>query len=224
MAYENYVQVAWSLGTPISADRLQQMTENIQQVKDATDDNPRGVVKIKEVSTAVTSNSMNTFTEIINLKNEGSGNPDNSVTLPGSRYVKLTLTFPGIKVSAPGQEDSVYILRVSQGSNANTANTLYQWKISQPIHTFLDASATASPSVATNTQIRSSSYPSYFGAGSYSFVTTTGTGITGSNGSGVFNVEIYRDSGNSAANPSTFVIPCNESKMQFYIEDVGGQG
>lgn len=222
MAYENYVQVAWSLGTPISADRLQQMTENIQQVKDATDDNPRGIIKIKEVSTAVTSNSMDTYTEIINLKNEGSGNPDNSVTLPGSRYVKLTLTFPGIKVSAPGQEDSVYILRVSQGSNANTANTLYQWKISQPIHTFLDASAGV-PTTA-NTQIRSSSYPSYFGAGSYSFITTTGTGITGSNGSGVFNVEIYRDSGNSAANPSTFVIPCNESKMQFYIEDVGGQG
>lgn len=222
MAYENYVQVAWTLGTPISGDRLQQMTENIQQVKDATDDNPRGVVKIKEVSTAVTSNSMNVFTEIINLKNEGSGNPDNSVTLPGSRYVKLTLTFPGIKVSAPGQEDSVYILRVSQGSNANTANTLYQWKISQPIHTFLDASAGV-PTTA-NTQIRSSSYPSYFGAGSYSFITTTGTGIAGSNGSGVFNVEIYRDSGNSAANPSTFVIPCNESKMQFYIEDVGGQG
>lgn len=222
MAYENYVQVAWTLGTPISADRLQQMTENIQQVKDATDDNPKGVIKIKEVATAVTSNSMNVFTEIINLKNEGSGNPDNSVTLPGSRYVKLTLTFPGIKVSAPGQEDSVYILRVSQGSNANTANTLYQWKISQPIHTFLDASAGV-PTTA-NTQIRSSSYPSYFGAGSYSFITTTGTGITGSNGSGVFNVEIYRDSGNSAANPSTFVIPCNESKMQFYIEDVGGQG
>jgi len=223
MAYENYVQVAWTLGTPISADRLQQMTENIQQVKDATDDNPRGLIKIKEVTTAVTTNSMDAYSEIINLKNEGSGNPDNSVTLPGSRYVKLTLTFPGIKVSTPGQEDSVYLLRVSQGSNANTATTLYTWKISQPIHTFLDASTTSPPTTA-NTQIRGSSFPSYFGAGSYSFVTTTGTGITGANGSGVFNVEIYRDSGNSAANPSTFVIPCNESKMQFYIEDIGGQG
>jgi hypothetical protein len=223
MAYENYVQVAWTLGTPISADRLQQMTENIQQVKDATDDNPRGLIKIKEVTTAVTTNSMDAYSEIINLKNEGSGNPDNSVTLPGSRYVKLTLTFPGIKVSTPGQEDSVYLLRVSQGSNANTATTLYTWKISQPIHTFLDASAGV-PANTSVTQIRGSSFPSYFGAGSYSFVTTTGTGITGANGSGVFNVEIYRDSGNSAANPSTFVIPCNESKMQFYIEDIGGQG
>lgn len=223
MAYENYTQVSWSLGTPITGDRLQQMTENIQQVKDATDDNPRGVIKIKEVTGAVTSNSMNSYVEIINLKNEGAGNPDNSVTLPASRYVKLTLTFPGIKVAAPGQEDSVFILRVSQGSNANTANTLYLWKISQPIHTFLDASTTSPPTVS-NTQIRGSSHPVYFGAGSYSFITTTGAGITGSNGSGVFNVEVYRDSGNSAANPSTFVIPCNESKMQFYIEDVGGQG
>ena len=169
-----------------------------------------------------TSNTMNSYVEIINLKNEGSGNPDNSVTLPGSRYIKVNLTFPGIKVSAPGQEDSVYILRVSQGSNANTATTLYSWKISQPIHTFLDASA-GTPTTA-NTQIRGSSFPSYFGAGSYSFITTSGTGITGSNGTGVFNVEIYRDSGNSAANPSAFIIPCNESKMQLYVEDVGGQG
>lgn len=222
MAYENYVQVSWTNATPISADRLQQVTENIQQVKDATDDNPRGLIKIKEITSPVTSNTMNSYVEIINLKNEGSGNPDNSVTLPGSRYIKVNLTFPGIKVSAPGQEDSVYILRVSQGSNANTATTLYSWKISQPIHTFLDASAGA-PTTA-NTQIRGSSFPSYFGAGSYSFVTTSGTGITGSNGTGVFNVEIYRDSGNSAANPSTFIIPCNESKMQLYVEDVGGQG
>lgn len=223
MAYENYTQVAWTYGTPITADRLQQMTENIQQVKDATDDNPRGLVKIKEISSSLTYNTMNTYHEIINLKNEGSGNPDNSVTLPASRYVRLSLTFPGIKVSTPGQEDSVFILRLSQGNPANTATTLYQWKISQPIHTFLDASATASPTTS-NTQVRGSSFPNYFGTGTYSFVTTTSTGITGSNGSGVFNVEIYRDSGNSAANPSTFIIPCNESKMQLYIEDIGGQG
>lgn len=223
MAYENYIQVAWTNATPISADRLQQMTENIQQVKDATDDNPRGLIKIKEVSTSVTSNTMDSYVEIINLKDEGSGNPNNSVTLPASRYIKVNLTFPGIKVTAPGQEDAIYLLRVSQGSNANTATTLYTWKINQPIHTFLDASTTNPPTTA-NTQVKSSSYPTYFGAGSYSFITTTGTGITGSNGSGVFNVEIYRDSGNSAANPSTFIIPCNESKMQFYVEDIGGQG
>jgi len=223
MAYENYTQVAWTYGTPITGDRLQQMSENIQQVKDATDDNPRGLIKIKEVTSNLTYSDMDTYHEIINLKNEGSGNPDNSVTLPESRYVRLTVTFPGIKVTTGGQEDSVYILRVSQGNPANTATTLYQWKIGQPIHTFLDASSNASPTTS-NTQVRSASYPNYFGAGAYSFVTTTGTGITGSNGSGVFNIEIYRDSGNSAANPSTFIIPCAESKMQFYIEDIGGQG
>lgn len=223
MAYENYTQVSWTAGTPITGDRLQQMSENIQQVKDATDDNPRGLIKIKEISSSLTYNTMDTYHEIINLKNEGSGNPDNSVTLPASRYIRLSLTFPGIKVSTPGQEDSVFILRLSQGNPANTATTLYQWRISQPIHTFLDASAGASPGTS-NTQVRGSSFPVYFGTGTYSFVTTTSTGITGSNGTGVFNVEIYRDSGNSAANPSTFIVPCNESKMQLYIEDIGGQG
>jgi hypothetical protein len=223
MAYENYTQVSWTVATPITADRLQQMTENIEQVKDATDDNPKGLIKIKEITSSLTYNTMNTYHEIVNLKNEGSGNPDNSVTLPASRYVKITLNFPGIRVAAPGQEDSVFILRVSQGNPANTANTLCLWKISQPIHTYLDAS-TASPPTIANTTIRGSSHPSYFGAGSYSFITTTESGITGSNGSGVFNVEVYRDSGNSAANPSTFIIPCNESKMQLLVEDVGGQG
>lgn len=223
MAYENYTQVAWTVATPITADRLQQMTENIQQVKDATDDNPKGLIKIKEFTTSISHNTMNSFHEIINLKNEGAGNPDNSVALPASRFVKITLNFPGIKINQAGQEDSVFILRVSQGNPANTANTLCQWKISQPVHTFLDASTTNLPATA-NTQVRSTSHPSYFGAGSYSIVTTTGAGITGTDGSGVFNVEIYRDSGNSAANPSTFIIPCNESKMQLLAEDVGGQG
>jgi hypothetical protein len=223
MAYENYTQVSWTVATPITADRLQQMTENIQQVKDATDDKPQGLIKIKEITSSLTYNTMNTYHEIINLKNEGSGNPDYSATLPASRYAKITLNFPGIKIASPGQEDSVFILRVSQGNPANTANTLCLWKISQPIHTYLDASTVSSPTVA-NTTIRSASHPSYFGAGSYSIITTTESGITGSNGSGVFNVEIYRDSGNSIENPSTFVIPCNESKMQLLIEDVGGQG
>jgi hypothetical protein len=224
MAYENYTQVAWTPATPITADRLQQMSENTQQVKDATDDNPKGLVKIKEITTSITYNTMNTYHEIINLKNEGGGNPDNSVALPASRYVKITLNFPGIRINQAGQEDSVFILRVSQGNPANTANTVCLWKISQPIHTFLDASTTNPPTTANNHQVRSTSHPSYFGAGSYSIVTTTATGITGSDGSGVFNVEIYRDSGNSAANPSTFIIPCNESKMQLLAEDVGGQG
>lgn len=222
MAYENYTQVSWTVGTPITADRLQQMSENTQQVKDATDDNPRGLIKLKEISTNITYNSMNTYHEIINLKNEGSGNPNNSVSLGASRYIRVSLTFPGIKVTTAGQEDSIYILRVSQGDPADTADTLCQWKIHQPIHTYLDASATASPSIASNSLVRSSAHPIYFGAGGYSFVTTTGAGISAS--TGTFNVEIYRDSGNSAANPSTFIIPCSESKMQLYVEDIGGQG
>jgi hypothetical protein len=221
MAYENYTQVSWNNGTPITADRLQQMSDNTQQVKDATDDNPRGLIKIKEVATNISHNTMNTYHEIISLKNEGSGNPNNSVSLGPSRYIKVTLTFPGIKISAPGQEDSVYFLRVSQGNPASTADTLCSWRMAQPIHTYLDASATASPTTA-NTTVRSGGAPVYFGAGSYSFVTTTGAGISAA--TGTFNVEIYRDSGNSTANASTFVIPCSESKMQLYVEDIGGLG
>lgn len=219
MAYENYTQVSWTSGTPITADRLQQMSENTQQVKDATDDNPRGLIKIKEVTSALTYSDMDTNHEIISLKNEGGG-IDNSVTLPASRYVRLNLIFPGIQVSAAGQEDSIYILKLTQGNLSGVPTSLYNWKISQPIHTYLSAATTASPTVS-NTAIRSSIV---FGAGTYTFVMTTGTGIAGTNGTGVFNVQIYRDSGASANNASTFSIPCNEMKMQFYVEDIGGQG
>jgi hypothetical protein len=224
MAYENYTQVSWTPATPITADRLQQMSENTQQVKDATDDVPRGVIKLKEVTGSLTYNSMNTYHEIVNLKNEGAGNPNNSVTLPASRYARITLNFPGIKISTPGQEDSVFMLKLTQGNISAAPTTLYTWRISQPIHTYLDGSA-ATPTTTANHLIRGSSFPSYFGAGTYSHVIATGGGISGSAGTGIFNIEIQRDSGNSAANPSTFVIPCGESsKMQMYLEDIGGQG
>lgn len=219
MAYENYTQVAWTLGTPITSDRLQQMSENTQQVKEATDDNPRGLIKIKEVTNQLSFATMDTDHEIISLKNEGSG-VDNSVTLPASRYIRLNLNFPGIQVSSPGQEDATYLLKLTQGNLAGAPSTLYTWKIHQPIHTYLDASA-GSP-VLANTQIRAASIT--FGAGTYTYVLTTESGIAGSNGSGVFNVQIFRDSGASAANPSTFIVPCNDNKMQFYLEDIGGQG
>ena len=52
MAYENYSQVSWTDGTPITGDRLQQMSTNTQQVKEATDDAPQGVKKIKSVASA----------------------------------------------------------------------------------------------------------------------------------------------------------------------------
>lgn len=222
MAYENYTQVSWTPATPITADRLQQMSENTQQVKDATDDVPRGLIKIKETSNAVSFSSMDTQHEIINLKNEGASQPNNTVTLPASRYARITLNFPGIKISTPGQEDSVFELKLTQGNILAAPTTLYTWFISQPIHSFLDGS-TATPTNTTNHQIRGSSFPSYFGAGTYSHVFVTGGGISGSAGTGIFNIQIQRNSGNSAANPSTFTIPCNESKMQMYLEDIGGQ-
>jgi hypothetical protein len=224
MAYENYTQVSWTPATPITADRLQQMSENTQQVKDATDDVPRGLIKIKEITSNIAFSSMDTYHEIINLKNEGANNPDKSVTLPASRYARITLNFPGIKIQTPGQEDSVFELKLTQGNILAAPTTLYVWKISQPIHTFLDASGGAQTNVV-NHQIRGSSFPSYFGAGSYSYVIATGGGISGAATTGIFNIQIQRNSGNTAVNPSAFVIPCDESsKMQMYLEDIGGTG
>jgi hypothetical protein len=53
MAYENYRYVSWASGTPITGERLSQMSNNIEQVKEATDDNPRGIIQFQQVSTDV---------------------------------------------------------------------------------------------------------------------------------------------------------------------------
>jgi hypothetical protein len=44
MAYENYYFVSWANGTPITGDRLNQMSINIEQVKDATSSSPKGIL------------------------------------------------------------------------------------------------------------------------------------------------------------------------------------
>lgn len=116
MAYENFKTVTWSDLTPITSTRLQQMTTNIQQVREANDDKPKGIQRFKTVlsNVQVTGANATTAKEIIALKDEG-GNVDNRVTLELDRYYKITLVFPGIAPSAAGGEDSLYHLNLKSG-------------------------------------------------------------------------------------------------------------
>ena len=82
MTYENYSFVFWTPATPITADRLSQMSTNTDQVKAATDDNPKGIIKLKNVIT--TSNTWNTFGtfDLIALEDEtGSNGPNNTISV-----------------------------------------------------------------------------------------------------------------------------------------------
>ena len=52
MAYENYFYVSWAAGTPLTSGRFEQMSLNIQQVKDASTDKPNGVLQFNQSSNA----------------------------------------------------------------------------------------------------------------------------------------------------------------------------
>ena len=226
MAYESYTQVTWTPATPITADRLQQMSVNTEQVKEATNDNPRGLIKIKTITTAAAApggalnwNNFDTYNEVINLKNEGSGNPNYAITLPGSRYARISLQFPGFFFSSGGAEDATYYIRLTQKSLSGAPEELCVWKLSPAIYTYINnASGAAS---ASNTALKSDGY--YFGAGTYSHVLQSGGGFKEADGTGIFNIQVYREVGASSANPTTWSIPvATERPLQFYLEDIGG--
>jgi hypothetical protein len=117
MAYENYSFVSWTDGTPLSSDRLAQMSTNIEQVKTANDDKALGVLALKNVTTSTAnSNTYGSEVEIIGLKDEsGSGGADNRVTIASNRYYKVVLNFPGISIYGAGGEDGRFILRLYNG-------------------------------------------------------------------------------------------------------------
>lgn len=235
MAYENYSFVSWSEGTPITSVRLHQMSTNIAQVKDATDPAPKGLLRIKEVSSdspnsATVSGDITAPYEVIALKNEGAG-VDNRVTLENGRRYKITLSFSGLKVTNPGGEDSTYKLSIKRGtfSNGNTVSTFY---LNSGIGLFVNtqtASVTSlsgfiAPTSNTNSSVAISTVNNLysktnirFGAGTYTYV-LSGDGTSNES----FYVEIEKDEGSSGANnSSTYAVVGSETPIQFFIEDIG---
>ena len=213
MAYENYTTVAWTNGTPITGDRLQQMSINTEQVKDATDDNPRGVIKRKIQNSDAAFSTSNVNETLIELKNEAGG-ANNSITLPGNRFVKASFNFPGIAIASPGGEDSVFEIRLIQGTEASA---IYTWYASPPVNVYLDTSGGA-PTIPDDFLARSNQ-PLYFGGGTYTHLFDSSTGLKESDGTGIFKIVIFRDSGASSANLPTFTV---KGPMHFWIEDAGG--
>jgi hypothetical protein len=218
MAYENYSFVSWTAGTPISSDRLGQMSTNIGQVKDATDDNPKGILKLKTISgtTLGPYSSFNTEHEIISLENEGGAGVNNLVNVGVNRYYRLTLSFPGISILNAGAEDSTYLITLNEGTTAAPV-VLSTWKATAGPFTFINT-AGANATIA-NEIIKSSSFPTKIGAGTYSTIfDSTGSGITNKR----YYIGITRDDGSTQNNSPTFQILTSDARMQFYAEDIGG--
>jgi hypothetical protein len=218
MAYENYSFVSWTAGTPISSDRLGQMSTNIGQVKDATDDNPKGILKLKTISgtTFGPYSSFNTEHEIISLENEGGGGVNNLVNVGVNRYYRLTLSFPGISILNAGAEDSTYLITLNEGTTSAPI-VLSTWKVTAGPFTFIDT-ATLAANIG-NHKLKSSSFATRIGAGTYSTIfDSTGSGVTNKR----YYIGITRDDGSTQNNNPTFQILTSDARMQFYAEDIGG--
>lgn len=223
MAYENYTQISWTDGTPITGDRLQQMSTNTQQVKESTDDNPQGVKKLTTVTSTVGPfTDYQSAHEIINLKdNSGTGGGDNRVTVGASRYYRVTVNFPGFTVDTKGAEDSTYILTIRSGVSGGANTVISTSSFTAPPFTYIDVSTLGANATIANNVLRNNSYDSKFGAGSYSVVLASN--VSGfQNGS--FFVAVDRNPGASSNNLPAYsvVVSSGTIPLQMYVEDIGG--
>lgn len=217
MAYENYQFVSWTTGTPITGERLSQMSTNIEQIKDATDGRPQGVIQLNQITADVpntTGYSDFAEYELISLKEDPP--IDKRVSVNENRYYKISLNFPGFLVKERGAEDSTFLIKFYQGTFGNASTLLNTWRITPPIFSFYDVSSNPS---TTSVGVKASGYPTRFGAGEYSIIlSSSASGFTNES----FYVAIKRDQGANTTNAPSYYVPSGGTTMQFYIEDVGG--
>lgn len=194
------------------------MSVNIDQVKIVNDDKPKGILKLRDVTSDPVATGDNKFvpTKIAGLEQETIGNVgvDNRVTLDSSRYYRLTLTLPAIRQEEGGGEDSVYYLRFRTGNTANTGDILTTFVLAPPVGVYrtLVANTTISNGLAFVS-------PIIFGAGTYTYVFR---GNTVTNQSHIAELERVTPPTGNANLASGWTVLASSGRMQFYIEDIGG--
>jgi len=215
MAYENYSFVSWSDGTPLTGERLAQMSMNMEQIRDANDNKPGGVIKYIEATSGGLANVVSTNTAIIQLTNPVDG-VDSRVSIGAFRYIKVTCNFPGFTIQGKGAEDSTLFLKIYQvATNFDAAVSKSNWEFSPPPFGYYN---TASNSATTSISVRGDY--STIGDGTYSYVFPSGSAQTQLS----FSVVVYRSFGTSGATnaPAISVVPTAIKKLQLYVEDIGG--
>ena len=218
MAYENYSFVSWTDGTPLSSDRLAQMSTNIEQVKTATDDKAFGILALKNVSSNTASTNAYTESKLVGLEDEGGGGSDNRVTISGNRYYRITLNFPGIVVTSAGGEDANYVVKIKSGTFTGSNTTLASYYFTIPPYSYINV-ASAVANIANEALKTTTTYPTRVGAGTYSIVLTTdSSGLTNQS----FFCTLQRNAGASTNRPTSFFVPAADATMQLYVEDAGG--
>ena len=223
MAYENYTFVSWTDGTPLTSERLAQMSLNVEQVRDANDNKPNGLIQLIEATSGtLVSNTIASNQSIIALTNPGGGT-DRRVNADQARYVRVVCVFPGFVVGGKGAEDSMVSLKIYQqvqGGNyyENTA-PLMQWDFTIPPYSYYNVSSNAN---ILASEISYKNYPdnNVIGAGVYSVVINTGGGLSQQS----FSAAVSRSFGSSGStnSPTISVSADSTSRCQLYVEDIGG--
>lgn len=234
MAYENYNFVSWSDGSPLSSNRLGQMSTNIEQVKDVVDDKAQGVLRLNQIQSLYpNSTGYSGFgeNEIIYLKDQSleEGGSDRRVTVEANRYYKVVFNIPAITILNRGSEDSKYTINLWSGTGISDLNKskIGSWDITPSIYGYIDVSTNSSGNTFTvsgNTYpaftVKTTFYPTKIGAGTYSVVQTSGSEKELDK---TFFVSITRSQGLSTNNaPNWRIDATSSSPIQFYVEDVGG--
>jgi len=199
--YNNYDAISWSLGTPITAGRLQQMSTNIAQVKSATDKYAKGVLvlnqhraQIDSIVNTVLHTGLTTSAYTIAILNSasGSGSTDQRITLEATRWYKISLILPHIILTADHADSKFTIKLVKTVSSTDT--TLGTFEI-------MRTNSTAAGSM---------------GGGVYSTVIDTGAGSTTPH---EFKATITQSGRSGSA--AYAVAAGTELPLQLMVEDVG---
>ena len=199
--YNNYDAISWSLGTPITAGRLQQMSTNIAQVKSATDKYAKGVLvlnqhtaQIDSIVNTVLHTGLTTSAYTIAILNSasGSGSTDQRITLEATRWYKISLILPHIVLTADHADSKFTIKLIKTVSSTDT--TLGTFEI-------MRTNSTAAGSM---------------GGGVYSTVIDTGAGSTTPH---EFKATITQSGRSGSA--AYAVAAGTELPLQLMVEDVG---
>ncbi len=199
--YNNYDAISWSLGTPITAGRLQHMSTNIAQVKSATDKYAKGVLvlnqhtaQIDSIVNTVLHTGLTTSAYTIAILNSASGSvsTDQRITLEATRWYKISLILPHIILTADHADSKFTIKLVKTVSSTDT--TLGTFEI-------MRTNSTAAGSM---------------GGGVYSTVIDTGAGSTTPH---EFKATITQSGRSGSA--AYAVAAGTELPLQLMVEDVG---
>ena len=194
--YDNYDLISWSLGTPITAGRLQQVSTNISEVKSATDTHAKGILTFEQfIETVDTINSdgvlhtglTGTVSTIANL------NGGQRITLEASRWYKVSLTLPDLTIGA-GHAGSYFLIEIAK-TKVSTTTVIGRFDV-----------MTSSSDATTR----------FFGGGTYSTIIDTGAGDTTPHEFKATVVHNGRDGSGAYAVTATPTSP-----LQFWVEDVG---